>query len=69
MTSCSTLPHALAVPARDRDLLGADSYLTDPHLDVLWCWFYKALVEKVDPQMMFVKLVNMVSLPYRHDGL
>jgi len=66
----TSLPHTRAVPARDRDLLDADNYLTDPLLDTLWGWFNKALEEKVDPQMVFVKLVNVVStsLPYHQHG-
>jgi len=63
MASCGHLPSARAVPARDRDLLDADSHLTDPQLDILWAWFFRALEEKEDSQIMFVKLVNVVTLP------
>ncbi|KAF8460743.1 hypothetical protein BDZ91DRAFT_413421 [Kalaharituber pfeilii] len=52
-------------PQRDRDLLDADSYLTDAQLDSLWDWFCAASHERMDLQFIFVKLVNAARKPYR----
>ncbi|KAF8466021.1 hypothetical protein BDZ91DRAFT_217867 [Kalaharituber pfeilii] len=49
---------------RDRDLLVADEVLTERSLDTLWDWFRAAYKDNVDPQMIFVKIVNSVRKPY-----
>ncbi|KAF8464694.1 hypothetical protein BDZ91DRAFT_729650 [Kalaharituber pfeilii] len=49
---------------RDRDLMDADDYLTDTKLDSLWDWYCAANRQKMDPQMIFVKLVNSTRKPY-----
>ncbi|KAF8465657.1 hypothetical protein BDZ91DRAFT_697017 [Kalaharituber pfeilii] len=54
---------------RDHDLLEPDNFLTDAQLDTLWDWFCLANREKVDPQMVFVKLVNSVRKQYRKQQL
>ncbi|KAF8457040.1 hypothetical protein BDZ91DRAFT_767322 [Kalaharituber pfeilii] len=51
--------------ARDRDLLSSDTYLTDTALDQLWDWFCNANMKQMDPQFIFVKLVNTARNPYK----
>ncbi|KAF8464693.1 hypothetical protein BDZ91DRAFT_783587 [Kalaharituber pfeilii] len=57
------------VPQRDRDLMDADDYLTDTKLDSLWDWYCAANRQKMDPQMIFIKLVNSARKPYRDNLL
>ena len=45
---------------RDRDLLSADKFLTEDALDELWTWFCGAAKDGVDPQLVFVKMINSV---------
>ncbi|KAF8450065.1 hypothetical protein BDZ91DRAFT_786897 [Kalaharituber pfeilii] len=60
---------ASEVPQRDRDLMEADDFLPDSKLDSLWEWFCAASQDNMDPQMIFIKLVNTVRKPYRDDIL
>ncbi|KAF8462259.1 hypothetical protein BDZ91DRAFT_765241 [Kalaharituber pfeilii] len=63
------LPIGDRFPQRDRDLMDADDYLSESKLDSLWEWFCAANEEKLDPQMIFVKLVNAARKPYRGNVL
>ena len=50
-----------AASTRDRDLISTDEYLKDDTLDNLWTWFCK---DGVDPQLVFVKIINSVNIYY-----
>lgn len=52
-------------PARDVDLLDSDQFLSAEELDELWEWFYTANAESLDPELMFVKIINSARNPYR----
>ncbi|KAF8475497.1 hypothetical protein BDZ91DRAFT_709766, partial [Kalaharituber pfeilii] len=54
---------------RDWDLMDADDYLSESKLDSLWEWFCAANEEKLDLQMIFVKLVNTARKLYRSNVL
>ncbi|KAF8419104.1 hypothetical protein EV426DRAFT_720195 [Tirmania nivea] len=60
----STSSHASATRTRDKDLILTDRFLTDDVLDELWAWFCDAAQDGVDPQLMFVKMVNSARKPY-----
>ncbi|KAF8451588.1 hypothetical protein BDZ91DRAFT_686911 [Kalaharituber pfeilii] len=60
----STQKFPLPPLIRDRDLLVADEVLTERALDTLWDWFRVAHKDNIDPQMIFVKIVNSVRKPY-----
>ena len=48
-------------PARDVDLLDTDQFLLNEELDELWEWFFTASAEGMDPELVFVKLINSVG--------
>ena len=49
---------------RDRDLIPTDEHLTDDTLDDLWTWLFNASTSRdgVDPQLVFVKIINSVKI-------
>lgn len=53
-------------PARDVALLDTDQFLPNEELDELWEWFFTASAEGMDPELVFVKLINSARNPYRH---
>jgi len=48
-------------PARDVALLDTDQFLPNEELDELWEWFFTASAEGMDPELVFVKLINSVG--------
>lgn len=57
--SSSTTPGS---SIRDRDLISTDEHLTNDTLDDLWTWYQSATKDGVDPQLVFVKLINSVNI-------
>ena len=51
-------------PPRDVDLLESDQFLPAGELDELWEWFYNAFNDNIDPELIFVKIINSVRHPY-----
>ena len=62
-SSSQTPPDGKMTTDRDKDLLFSDAYLTEAALDDLWHWYRGATKDGLDPQMIFVKMVNAVSSP------
>lgn len=50
-------------PPRDPSLLDADQFLSGDDLDELWEWFHTAHADNIDPELVFVKLINSVRNP------
>jgi hypothetical protein len=48
----------------DPDLIIPDQYLTSKALDELWERFSQSALKNVDPQLIFVKMVNALRKPY-----
>ncbi|KAF8419106.1 hypothetical protein EV426DRAFT_567771 [Tirmania nivea] len=65
-SSASAASSTVYSPAgtRDRDLISTDEFLTDDILDEIWTWFRGATKDWVDPQLVFVKMINSARKPY-----
>ncbi|KAF8453558.1 hypothetical protein BDZ91DRAFT_802235 [Kalaharituber pfeilii] len=54
-------PDSVPKSGRDSDLIQPDNYLTNGKLDELWDWYSGAIQNKMDSQLIFVKLINSVQ--------